>query len=234
MPQPALRGEMEERTRQIGDVTVHFTAPKGQTVRPEDALRDQNTYFTRGGVRLNSEEATAFLQGTFRRNGYTILPSESLGENSGLRRDIWVAMKGNDVFVFEADHAARGLQEERAKGIVADFRASLERFAEAPAGGTTVAAGGSQLQARAAAVGMSVSEYQDFQKRLDSNPVFEGVSVEDYVKVMNSIQDALGSIRETIRSGPQLNIAGDPAVSSAILNLQNTMIEAARRAERER
>lgn len=240
MAEPRLRENLEDRTRQVGDVTVHFMAPPGQTVRPEDALTHPNTRFTRmeGGreVALSTEEAIRFLRDTFDRNGYKIYSREDLQGASAapIGAGIWAARneQTGETFVFDNARAATGFASDY--GRIAVGMLARQETRERPAGGTVVAAGESSVQARAAAVGMSVSEYQDFQKRLDSNPVFEGVSVEDYVKVMNSIQDALGSIRETIRSGPQLNIAGDPAVSSAILNLQNTMIEAARRAERER
>ncbi len=242
MAEPRLRENLEERTRQVGDVTVHFMAPPGQTVRPEDALTHPNTRFTRmeGGreVALSTEEATRFLRDTFDRNGYKIYSREDLQGASAapIGTGVWAARneQTGETFVFDNARAATGFASDYGRSAAGMLARQEAR--ERPAGGTVVAAGESSVQARAAAVGMSVGEYEDFQKRLDSNPgVYEGVSVEEYLKIMRDVEDVLRSIRDSVRnSGPELRIGTDPAVNTALLNLEQSMVEAVRRSERER
>jgi len=78
---------------------------------------------------------------------------------------------------------------------------------------------------------MSAAEYDDFEKRISSNPALRGMSVEEYIKLQDSVGDALRSIRETIRRGGPMGLEGNPEVAAAILNLRESLIRAAREAE---
>lgn len=232
---PRQEVQMEERTRQLGDVTVHFRAPPGQTRRPEDVLLDPSTRFTREGAELTGNELRNFLQDQFRRNGYNIVQGAALdlGEN------IWLAVprsgRGDSYVIRDANTRVTGIREERALSAYNSFVASIQALSEQPAGGTVVAAGEQSMQAKAAAVGMSVREYTDLQEQLNANPAFRGMSVEEYTKIMNRVEEVLLSVRESVRSaGSGLNLAGDPAVSAAITNLQNALLEAVKRSEAER
>ena len=234
MPAPTTTGRMpvgtEERVRQLGDATVYFQVARGKTRRPEDVLLDETTRIVRGGQEITGNELRDFLQDQFRRNGYNVIDGASLD----LGPRIWMAVPrsgGEPYVVRDANTRVSGIERDKALSAYNGFVASMERLAGRPEGGTIVRQPTSEEQARAAALGMPAAEYDDFKERINSNPALRGMSVEAYIKLQDSVGNALSSIRETIRGGGPMGLEGDPKVAAAILSLRESLIRAAREAE---